>query len=282
MNRQVYDNYVKYVEKNGSLTKAAKELGISQPALSQGLTALEKEVGFKIFNRRANPITFTSEGEMYYEHLCRIDTLNANFDKKLYAFRDNVNNKVIIGAPAVYVNSVVVPAVMELLEEDPSFDITIKTGSLEELVTLAMNGEIDVFISTSNNVPDEFITDKIYKENIVFCTPINSALNDISCINSERLICLEDTFPLQVEVNQYLKKNKIFVKKHLIVDQVSLAVDLVEKGLGVCFASMEATRDRQIKTIDTGILGRDIFISYDSELFRTKACEALINKIRSN
>ena len=69
MDRRVYDNYVIQIVEHGNLSKAAAYLGISQPALSSGLTALENELGFKIFNRRKVPITFTPEGELYFDYL---------------------------------------------------------------------------------------------------------------------------------------------------------------------------------------------------------------------
>ena len=44
MDRRVYDNYVLQIVEHGTLSKAAAFLGISQPALSSGLTALENEL----------------------------------------------------------------------------------------------------------------------------------------------------------------------------------------------------------------------------------------------
>ncbi len=82
MNRQIYDNYVLQVARHGSLTNAAKALKISQPALRQGLNSLEKELGFKIFNRRVTPTAFTPEGEIYHRHIRRTEVINAGFEKE--------------------------------------------------------------------------------------------------------------------------------------------------------------------------------------------------------
>ena len=79
MDRRVYDNYVIQIVEHGNLSKAAAHLGISQPALSSGLTALENELGFKIFNRRKVPITFTPEGELYFDYLKRMQVLADDF-----------------------------------------------------------------------------------------------------------------------------------------------------------------------------------------------------------
>ena len=61
--------------KSGSLTNAAKELKISQPALSQALANLEDRYGFKLFDRENNKLSPTPsalELNIHLEELFRI------------------------------------------------------------------------------------------------------------------------------------------------------------------------------------------------------------------
>ena len=51
----------------GSFTKAAKRLGISQPAVSQNISEIEKGVGARIFERNRNSVTLTEEGRLFKE-----------------------------------------------------------------------------------------------------------------------------------------------------------------------------------------------------------------------
>ena len=51
----------------GSFTKAAKRLGISQPAVSQNISEIEKGVGARIFERNRNSVTLTDEGRLFKE-----------------------------------------------------------------------------------------------------------------------------------------------------------------------------------------------------------------------
>ena len=51
----------------GSFTKAAKRLGISQPAVSQNISEIEKGVGARIFERNRNSVTLTEEGQLFKE-----------------------------------------------------------------------------------------------------------------------------------------------------------------------------------------------------------------------
>lgn len=54
--------YIVLVAEIGSITKAARQLHISQPSLSAALKEAEKEVGFAIFTRSRNGIALTKEG----------------------------------------------------------------------------------------------------------------------------------------------------------------------------------------------------------------------------
>ena len=50
-----------------SFTKAAKKLGVSQPAVSQNIAEIEKGVGVKLFTRDRNAVTITEEGKRFKE-----------------------------------------------------------------------------------------------------------------------------------------------------------------------------------------------------------------------
>lgn len=61
-----YLSYAVSVKKYGSFSKAAKELFISQPALSNSIKKLEEEIGFSLFNRTPNGIVVTEKGKDFF------------------------------------------------------------------------------------------------------------------------------------------------------------------------------------------------------------------------
>ena len=60
------------VAETGSFTGAARQLGISQPAVSQNITTLEKQVGATLFTRAKGDIYLTAEGRAFREYAARI------------------------------------------------------------------------------------------------------------------------------------------------------------------------------------------------------------------
>ena len=61
--------YAYAVFRNGSFSKAAKQLFISQPSLSEMVKKLERELGFLLFDRSKSPLTLTVQGEVYIRYL---------------------------------------------------------------------------------------------------------------------------------------------------------------------------------------------------------------------
>lgn len=302
MDRRVYDNYVIQTVEHGNLSKAAAYLGISQPALSSGLTNLENELGFKIFNRKKVPIAFTPEGELYYDYLQKMQVLADDFQQRIDSYQKEVDSKVIVGGPVAYVESIVTDAVIALKREHPEYRVDIKCSPLSELIDMSLKGEISCFISTSTNVPDNFEIKLIKQEKIYLCVPYMNKLNkvisnysvtpgatgeqfDYSVLDGEEFIFLENGQPLRNQMNDFFEEYGIMPKNSVTVNQVSTAVNLALKGQGICFASEGALEGNQdlsgvcVYPLPDSISGRNIYVAYNKDLFMSKACQVLIKHL---
>jgi len=58
--------------KQGSLAATARELGVTPPAVSKRLAALEARLGVRLVNRTTRSMSLTAEGELYFAHAARI------------------------------------------------------------------------------------------------------------------------------------------------------------------------------------------------------------------
>lgn len=299
MDKRVYDRYIIQIAEQGSLTKAASNLGISQPALSSGLTNLENELGFKIFNRRSIPITFTPEGEIYFKYIKRLQVLTEDFGRRINECREEADSKAAIGGPVAYVESLVTDAVIEFRKKKPEYQVAIKCSPLSELIEMASKGEIGCFVSTCDDIPNRFEKQLIKKEAVYLCIPRCNPLNDqirgyqtnpgkggnyfdYSILDGEEFIFLEDNQPMQIQAEEFFEKYGIAPVNKVTVNQVSTAVNLAIKGEGICFASEAALAGNIdlsnicIYALPDNISGRNIYIAYDKELFMSAACKEFI------
>lgn len=297
MDKQVYANYIIQIVNHGNLSKAAAHLGISQPALSSGLTALENELGFKIFNRKKVPITFTPEGQLYYEYIQKMQVLSQDFQQRLEHYRAETGSKVVIGGPVAYVESMVTDAIIQLRKDNPNYQVCMKCSPLSELIDMAQKGEINCFISTSEELPTNFEKKLVKQEKVYLCIPKDNPVNqkmgesqdfDFSILDGEEFVCLEEGQPLMEQMERFFYENGIVPECKITVNQVSTAVNMTSKGEGICFASeyaLEGNIDLTnvcVYPLPDTVSGRNIYIAYNKELFLPGACEVLINHLINN
>lgn len=303
MDIELYNKYILCVHESGSLTKAAKKLGISQPALSLGLNNMEKKLGFRLFNRKSTPLQLTKEGRVYLEYLDKQRQVMEDYQRKIADICDAVENKVIVGGPDVYVESLIVQAAVGFHKDCPDCRIIVKNASVPELIEKTRKGEVDCFVSTSDDLPEGFAKKKIKKERIYLCIPkdweINASIKDYrisvgekgkvfdyGILSGQEFIFLEENQPLQKEMRSFFATHKIFPKNHLTVNQVSTGINLSALGAGILFASEEALLSSGyanrlcVYALPEMTSGRDIYIAYDEERYMSCVCQKLIETLQ--
>lgn len=298
---ELADQYLLEIIKWGSLTSAAKQLGVSQPALSLALTNLEKKLGFLLVDRKSKPICLTEEGNIYIEYLQKRKELKKQMQKEISDIGPLKNKVLAVGGAAVYIESLVANVIPELLEQYPECHIDMRSGTLMELVQDALDGEIECFVCTDEkHIPDNFTLIPIRQERLYLCVPgkyeINDALKeyqvqlgeervitDYSVFSGEPFITLPSEFPLQRKMNDFFLEQGISMNSSICVDQVSIAVSLAKKGLGIVVASEEALMGRHLEgcvrlySLPQGTAGRNIYIAYDSRQYISKVCKLFID-----
>ncbi len=302
MNYQIYENYVVQIVRCGSLTKAAELLGISQPALSSGLSRLESELGYKLFNRRASPISLTEEGTLYYSYLREKRVLEANFRNQMEGLHGEAERKVIAGSPVAYMEVTVLRTVNRLLLVHPEYEVTLKCAPLRELIGMAEDGQLNCFICTANSLPAEYVKLPIKKERIFLCLPREHPINadfakqckgtgsitDFSALNDLPFISLDTDMPLQQQADELFMDYGVRPLRRLTLNQASSAVSAAAMGLGFCLASEDALSgcgkldQLRFFPLPEPFARREIFVAYHSDMWMPGACKDFIAFLTDN
>lgn len=128
------------VHRAGSVTAAAQQLGLSQPAVTAQLKALEKTVKKPLFHRHARGVTTTAAGEDLARRLA------GPLDDLVAAVGDFVGGKVAlhVGGPAEFMSLKVVPALVEL----PDSALRVTFGMPDDLLEELVKGGLDLVVSS--------------------------------------------------------------------------------------------------------------------------------------
>lgn len=87
-----YEYFVAIVDE-GSLTKAAEHLYVSQPSLSQYLKRLEANLGVELFDRSASPLRLTYTGERYYQYVLQMMKLDENIRREFQDIKNQTSGR---------------------------------------------------------------------------------------------------------------------------------------------------------------------------------------------
>jgi len=135
--------FVRIVEL-GSLTRAAESLFIAQPALSQQMASLEKDLGVKLLARSVRGVTVTQAGEAFYKQANTILKQVDNARMIVASEHDHPSGMVSIGIPSSIANVLAVPLYGAIRSKYPDILIEINETPSAYLDELVINGRIDI------------------------------------------------------------------------------------------------------------------------------------------
>ncbi len=125
----------------GSLTRAAADLGVTQPTATKHIASLEKRLGARLFHRSTRGVTPTEVGAAYYDQ-CKSITLQLDAADNLAALMNSrVQGQLRINCSVAFGRRVLVPLVLRYLQQHP--EVTVDLGFEDRYVNLVEQG-IDV------------------------------------------------------------------------------------------------------------------------------------------
>lgn len=139
-------HYLDVLLKESNFTKAARELYISQPYLTQLIKRIEKKLGTKIINRDRVPFSLTEAGMIYYKYLENISYNDQQLERDLAPYTEP-NKEIIKLGVLESLGSFLLPRLLpSFLQNNPNVEIQLFEHSPQKNETNLLNGDIDCYI----------------------------------------------------------------------------------------------------------------------------------------
>ena len=142
--------YAYEIFKKGSFTKAAQDLYVSQPSLSAAISRLEKELGFRIFDRSTVPCSLTSEGRIYIESIEEVMESENNMRKRIKELYDTNHGTITVGGSSYASYLILSDICSAFYSEYPQIKVTVdlgNTGGPYVLYEKLNNRTLDVLVT---------------------------------------------------------------------------------------------------------------------------------------
>lgn len=275
------------VATNESISKAANELYISQPAVSKSIKKLEEELGGNIFKRTKKGVTLTEEGKELFKYVkSGMEYLN-NAEVKFKNLMKLESGKLRIGINTTLVREFLLPYLKKFHKLHPKIVIEISTGNNNYLLKKLKDGFIDIMVL---NLPFK-VNDEI---KIIECKKVH----DFFCVNEEykylvdQKISINDLnkYPLILQgkgsntrdfLDEYLNKHNICLIPSMSLTSFSLVKDFTLNGFGIGYLTKEYIKkeldNKELFIIQTkeNIPERSIGIAYSKNFLSFSANELI-------
>lgn len=140
-----------------SLTQAAKQLGISQPALSQALAKLERLLGHRLVDRQAGRLVLTDAGRFLLERAGRLLAEADALESGLAAYKAGLRGRVAVGALASIARTLLPAAFAEARARVPELALDVHEVAPQEAVEGLYGRTLDVAVVSETAVASDHL-----------------------------------------------------------------------------------------------------------------------------
>ena len=241
------------VAKAGNISKAAKELYISQPAISK----LEDSLGLSLFTRSSRGVQLTAEGEILFEHTREAFDALERGESELKRIQEFDIGHLRIGVSNTLCKYILLPYLKTFIDQYTHMKVTIESQSTAQTLTRLEQQKIDLGLVAEPSVrrdlafipvmdiQDIFVTTPSYLENLYLREG-----QDTNIFETGNIMLLDSSNMTRHHVDEYMSDNNIIPRQVLEVTTMDLLIEFAKIGLGIGCVIKELIQ----KELDNGIL----------------------------
>ena len=228
-----------YVCAHGSLTAAARQLCISQPAVSQAVRQLEKETGIKLFLRTSKGVQLTKEGELLYRYVkAGVESLLEG-EKMVERVLGMDMGEVRIGASDMTLQFFLLPYLEEFHKEYPKIKVNVSNAPTPETIKSLEEGKIDFGVVTTpcecrgtmNQIPVKAIRNVFIAGNSF--SGLKGKILDYHALSGLPCIFLEKNTSTRTFMDRFLEEHSIRLTPEFELAISDMVVQFAKRNMGV-------------------------------------------------
>ncbi len=229
------------VAKAGSISKAAKELYISQPAVSQSIKQLEERLGGHVFVRSPKGVTLTREGEVLFKHFEQAYTLMRTAENKFWEMLNLMSGEIRIGASDTISKYYLLPKLEQFHSAYPELRIQVTNRTTPETLMLLRKGDVDLAVvnlpistDTQYNICEALEVQDCFVAGVndwhICDTPLS-----LEQLAHYPLLLLEKGSNTRHFIDNYMATHGIVLQPEIELGSIDLLVQFAMIGLGIAY-----------------------------------------------
>lgn len=229
-----------WTAKTGSLSRAAEQLYITQPAVTHTIKQLEAKLGGQLFFRMAKGVKLTTEGEVLFRYIEQAYSFIETGEKMLAEMHNLQSGEISIGASDTLCRHYLMPYLEQFHTEYPEIRIRVTNRTTPETIQLLKEGKIDfgiVHMPASDSQLDFRLS--VPLQDILVGGPAYSSLGDAAIeledISKYPLLLLEKGAGTREFLDEYAAAHGTKLTPELELGSMDLLAKFARSGFGLAF-----------------------------------------------
>jgi DNA-binding transcriptional LysR family regulator len=247
------------IAERGSFSAAAEALGISQPAVSQQIRALERELGGPLFHRSGRRMWLTERGQLAHRYARRMLALRDEFERELAEEPGELAGHLVVGS-STGLGEHVLPVLMGgFRRQNPRVAVTLRVESTETIIERVLGGDLELGIVGAVRPHRSLAYEPFLEDRIVLAVPPGHPFAgrtvSLEELVREPLIAMQAGAGVRTVMEEELRRAGVRLRDLRIEMELGLqesAKAAVEAGFGVAFvSSLAVERELRLGSLST-------------------------------
>ncbi|WP_274918354.1 transcriptional regulator CynR [Streptomyces sp. WZ-12] len=227
--------YLLAVAEHGNFTRAAEDLHISQPTLSQQIKQLERTVGVQLLDRTGRTVRLTDAGEAYVQHARHALRDLAAAQRAVNDVQDLSRGHLRLGLTPTFTAYLVGPLTAELHARHPGVTLAVREMPQDRIEAALSDDDLDLGIAfTGPHLPGIEATD-LFTETLSLVTAAPEADTDrpqplpVTDLADHQLALLSGDFATRIHIDRYFDEHHVTPRIAVEANSIQALTEIVRR-----------------------------------------------------
>ena len=244
------------VAKNEQISKAAENLNVSQPAISQQIKTLEDQIGFKLFSRSKKGVKLTQEAEEIFAYCKNIFAQVESINHTLQNINSLDTGTLRIGASDTICKYYLIDKLKAFEELYPKIRYRVTNCTTTESLTLLKNNDVDIaFVHTPVTNQNFTFRPCLTLEDYFVCSKNFdcSQIKELSDLTKYRTLLLEKSSHSRKSLDTNLLRYNVELRPKFELASLDLLIEFAKKNMGIICVSKQYIK-KELETQELKII----------------------------
>ncbi|MDH6140226.1 LysR family cyn operon transcriptional activator [Kitasatospora sp. GP30] len=275
--------YLLAVAEHGSFTRAAEELHVSQPTLSQQVRQLERTLGTQLLDRSGRTVRLTDAGEAYAHHARGALLDLAAAERAVHDVRDLSRGRLRLAVTPTFTAYLVGPLTAELHTRHPGIALTVRETSQDRIEAGLLADEFDLGIAFQGPHPAGITATALFTETLTLVTGTHQPTADrpgplpARELADRQLALLSGDFATRGHIDGYFEQQRVSPRIAVEANSVQALIEVVQRTPLATVLPEAVTHDHPRLTplpLEPSLPARTVTLLHRADAYQSAATRA--------